>query len=173
MKPKLLVLLLLLLLVGCSPISPRVAISLRPGIDTVEINSTFVDAGAKATVNSRTVTYEVIYNNVDITKIGIYTIIYEVVYESTSKQVSRSVFVIDQTPPMMTLLPGIDTVYKDSIWVDASVQVTDDSGGRIDIRIEGEVNTAISGEYMITYYAIDESGNESSITRIVHVIPKS
>ncbi|MDZ4196855.1 MAG: DUF5011 domain-containing protein [Candidatus Izemoplasmatales bacterium] len=171
MKPKLLILFVFLLLAGCTPISSKVAISLRPGVDTVEINSTFVDAGAKATVNSRTVTYEVIYNDVDITKIGIYTIIYEVVYESISKQVSRSVFVMDETPPVVTLLPGIDTVLKNSVWVDAYVEVYDNSSGQIDIRIEGEVNTAISGEYMITYYAKDQSGNESSVTRIVHVLP--
>jgi hypothetical protein len=173
MKLKLLVLLLFLLLVGCTPFSPKVAISLRPGIDTVEINSTFVDAGAKATVNSRTVTYEIIYNDVDITKIGIYTIVYEVVYETISKQVSRSVFVIDETPPVITLRQGIDTVLKDSVWIDAFVEVSDNSNGLIEVRLEGEVNTAILGEYMITYYAKDQSGNESSITRIVHVIPAS
>jgi hypothetical protein len=145
-------------------------ISLNPGIDTVEVNSDFIDSGASATLEGKDHSVEVIKNNVDITKVGLYEIIYQTTYSDNTLEIKRFVDVIDTTPPLISLIPGIDTIEKNSLWHDYGVSVSDNSNLDVTIVTEGYVTTSQIGEYQITYTAIDAQGNESSIIRYVHVI---
>ena len=78
--------------------------------------------------------------------------------------------VTDQTPPVITLNPGVDTIQLGQTWEDAGASVTDNSGETITIQVSGEVNSNVVGTYVITYIAIDSSGNRASINRHVNVI---
>jgi len=148
-------------------------LSLNPGVDTVEVNTSFTDAGAKATLegrrNHRVV---VIKNTVDITQVGTYHIIYETTYLSTKRQITRIVSVIDETAPILTLNQGIDTIYLNEIWIDAGVTVSDLSGLMVEVKVTGDVITSLVGEYQITYTATDAYGNQSIIFRYVSVISR-
>ncbi|MBI9008484.1 MAG: DUF5011 domain-containing protein [Tenericutes bacterium] len=156
---------------SCTTIDEEdVTIILKEGIDTVEVNSEFIDSGALSKAYGFTVQNEVIYNDVDITKIGTYTIVYQIEYKNVIKTIERIVTVIDETAPVGTLNPGIDTVRVDSTWIDASVFTTDNSMEVVIVTVVGTVNTNIPGEYILIYLLEDSSGNLSQIERHVFVI---
>jgi hypothetical protein len=167
--------LLLIFLSSCTLItSATFNLELKKGIDTININDTWMDSGVMTIVNQKeaNIDYSIIFNDLDTNKVGTYSIIYESTYRNITKQITRKVTVIDLIPPQITLNPGIDTVFKNSEWIDASVTVSDNSGLEVTITTHGTVNTNMLGEYMIIYRAVDFFGNESSVVRYVHVIPR-
>lgn len=172
MKYKVILILLLVSLLGaCSAPTPdQVILELRAGVDTVEVNGEFVDAGVKATVYGLPIKVTIIENTVDLTKLGTYSITYEVDYRGIIKSVTRYVFVIDETAPTGVLNPGIDTVYVNTTWVDAYIEASDNSNEPVLIETTGSVDTTTIGEYLITYTVSDSSGNIAIYYRYVSVI---
>ena len=171
-KSILLTLFLVFLLVGCAVYEGSdLSIELNPGIDTVEVNTEFIDAGATATLGRTTHRVTILENTVDVTTVGTYHIIYQTVYHDTVKTLTRKVDVVDQTPPVIELNPGVDTIIRGEIWEDAGVTVTDNSELDVTVTVSGNVINTIAGEYVITYTATDAFGNTSEITRYVHVVP--
>jgi len=159
------------LLTGCFNVDESiVTIVIKPGVDTVEINTAFVDAGATAKANNLSADYEIVENTVDITTEGVYQIVYETTYKGITKQALRMVTVVDETPPVVMLNSGIDTIYKDSLWVDAGVSTSDNSLGTVTIDTEGVVSAEYVGEYLIKYIVSDASGNLTEIIRYVNVL---
>jgi hypothetical protein len=141
---------------------------LNPGNDTVEINTTWLDRGAYLDLETENI--EVAGNHqVDTKTLGTYQVTYEISYNEVIYRLSRIVIVVDQTPPKLTLNPGIDTIKVGETWVDGYVTVTDNSLGEVTIVVTGVVNTLQIGQYQIIYIATDSSGNTSQITRIVTV----
>ncbi len=164
------IILMLFILGGCMTADETdVVIYLNSGIDTVEINSEFIDAGATSKGFGLIVDNEVIFNNVNITELGSYLITYQVEYKNVTKTISRVVNVVDETSPTGTLNSGVDTIKVGSAWIDASVSTEDNSGDPVTIEIIGNVNTNIKGEYIITYLIEDSSGNQNSLVRYVSV----
>lgn len=162
---------MLITLSSCITISSdNLEISLNPGVDTVEVGSAFIDAGASANYGFRTLTPTIIENTVDTSSVGVYEIIYEISYLDFVKSVTRMVTVIDHTPPVLTLNPGVDTIVVGQTWIDAGVAIDENSSDPVDLTVSGTVNSDVSGEYMITYHAEDASGNTSEIIRYVNVI---
>jgi hypothetical protein len=163
-------LLLVLVLASCGLASNNQgSINLIQGQDTVEINSTWEDAGAKFYING--IEYDAItYDEVDTTKCGNYAIDYRYEYSGEVFIVTRIVTVVDQISPSITLNLGIDTIHIGNTWVDSGVTVTDNSNEEIVPTISGVVDDTTKGTYIITYTAIDSSGNETSIERYVDVI---
>jgi len=155
--------------IGCNVDESVVSISLNPGVDTVEVNSTFTDAGATSTANGNEVDNTVITNTVDITHVGTYEIVYQVEYRNVIKTITRIVSVIDETPPTGTLIAGIDTIRTGDSWVDAGINTDDNSQDTVTVTVSGTVNTNIEGEYHIIYLLEDTSGNQTTITRYVFV----
>ncbi len=149
--------------------APVIVIVIYPGQDTVEINSEWLDTGAKLFVDDTEYACESV-DFVDLSTIGVYTIKYDCLYNDTVYHASRYVVVTDQTPPTITLNLGVDTIKQGDTWVDSSVTYTDNSLGEITLTVTGTVDTSTVGTYLITYIATDESGNASSITRYVTVI---
>lgn len=189
---KLIVLLLLVFMVGCNPatttdnpttnvtteetsalittiISGDITLYLNNGIDTVEVNSTWEDAGAYIMIND--VRYEMTTEmNVDISKVDIYQIIYTYDFEEETYSIVRYVAVLDQTQPVLSLNPGIDTITVGGTWLDAGVEASDNSGEAVVVTTTGTVDTTTIGSYEIIYEATDSSGNSSVITRYVNVV---
>jgi len=172
MLRKLLIIFLLLTMISCVDIrDPQtLTLELNPGVDTVEINSDHNDAGANARLEGEAYPVEVINNNFDITQVGTYRITYQTTFGDRTLQVTRYVDVIDETPPTITLNPGVDTILINTQWLDAGVAVTDNSDLDVTIEINGQVSPTQIGEYQIIYTATDANGNEASIIRYVHVV---
>lgn len=161
----------LFLLTGCINVEAAdVTIVIKPGIDTVEINTEFIDAGALAKRNNWTINYEIVLNNVDITETGVYRIVYETTYKGFTKQAVRMVTIVDETPPSVTLQSGVDTIAQGSEWIDAGVSAADNSLEAPSIDSEGTVSVDYIGEYIIKYIVTDASGNQTEIIRYVNVV---
>lgn len=171
---KIIVLLLLsfsFLLISCNRDEVDVVrISLRQGVDTVEIHTEHVDAGARARALNQNLDVIVVSNNVDITTLGTYQIVYQTTYDNKTYQMIRIVHVVDQTPPTLTLNEGVDTIFIGQSWVDAGVIVTDNSLEQLSYTVTGTVNAMVAGTYEIIYETTDSSGNTGRVTRYVHVI---
>ena len=171
---KLLIVLIVLFVFGLTactdPTAEDVTIELRKGVDITEIGDEYDDPGAKAKAYGFIIAHEVTYNNVDISKIGVYEIRYEVTYQEITKTITRMVTVVDTTSPLASLKAGIDTLQLNETWVDAGITVSDNSGDTPSIVVSGSVDTSQVGEYFITYTVTDDSGNETEIIRIVNVV---
>jgi hypothetical protein len=163
-------LIVLLMLGACDAVPATLEIGLNPGIDTVDVNTVFEDAGAWAAYGDRDIDVMVVFDDVDITSLGTYTIVYEASYGDRTVEATRIITVVDALQPEISLNPGIDTVVVGQPWTDAGVTVTDNSGLEISITVTGEVDIMTPGTYTVTYTATDQSGNEATLTRGVFVI---
>ena len=70
---------------------------------------------------------------------------------------------------MVTLNAGLDTVVVGGTFTDAGVSVVDYDTTPT-IVVEGTVDTAVAGNYTVTYTVSDDAGNTTIISRVVHVI---
>lgn len=164
--------LLIAVMVSCTNVDESdVSIKLNPGIDTVEINSVFIDEGATSKAFGFPVANEVISNTVNTSIIGTYEIIYEVSYKSIVKQIIRMVVVVvDETSPVGLLNKGIDTIFVGQTWIDSGVTTNDNSLSVVSVIVSGEVLPNYPGEYIIEYLLTDETGNQSIVNRYVTVL---
>lgn len=149
--------------------NPVYSWTLLSGVDTVEINSSWVDEGALFIIHEES---QIVYSSdmVDVTQKRIYQVEYEVIVEYITYSIVRYVAVVDQTPPLIRLNLGVDTVKLGTSWTDASVTATDNSLEVLEVVTSGTVNVDIVGTYQITYTATDSSGNTSEAIRFVTVI---
>lgn len=161
------ILLMIIFLQGC--INQGLTYTLNPGKDTIELNELWVDQGITMKLGGVTLEPTVDAQALDNQTIGDYLIVYSATYNNVTYLAYRYVFVRDQTAPVATLNPGVDTIRVGSTWVDAGVTASDNSG-TLNITVQGTVNTASIGEYIITYIIKDASFNETIVTRIVTVI---
>ena len=80
-----------------------------------------------------------------------------------------TVEVVDTTAPVIEV-GEIHVNVGDGIAWKKQATVTDNSDGKIDIKVDSSaVNTSAAGTYSVTYTATDESGNSSSATATVIV----
>ncbi len=80
---------------------------------------------------------------------------------------------IDETKPVITIIGANPfSVKKDSVYNDLGATALDNKDGDITSKIvkSGTVNTAVAGEYIISYSVRDLAGNMDSVTRIVNVL---
>ena len=163
-------LILLTTLSACNPTKNSERIFMvDEGQDTVEINTTWEDAGAWLEYGNMIVDVDT-SGTVDTSVLGLYEIEYTLIHEEISYSEVRYVIVVDQTPPVITLNLGIDTVKLGESWTDAGATVIDNSGEQLSIVVSGTVDTSIIGTYEVNYFSEDSSGNEVSTIRFVTVI---
>jgi hypothetical protein len=162
--------LLVIFLSSCQePSADFIVIKLNSSVDTIEIGTSYVDPGATAKYGLKNLEVQVISNTINTEILGTYEIIYQATHDNFIKSTKRIVTVIDETPPLITLNPGVDTIYSDETWVDSGIVVFDASNKDITITITSNI-LSTPGEYIVTYIATDESGNSSSKVRYVNVI---
>lgn len=145
---------------------------------TVECGGTYTDAGATAQDQCEgNITSDIEVNNpVKSTEKGTYSVTYDVTDQqgNTATRVTRTVNVVDNTPPVLTLNgPDALTIDCGSVYTDAGATALDSCDGVItnNINTTNPVNTAIGGVYTITYAVADGSGNNAvPLTRTVTVV---
>ncbi len=163
----LIVSLLFLTLTGCIE-QDEISFDILTGQDTVEIHTTWIDMGAVFTVNGEEST--IMGSNINTSQLGLHTVTYEATHNGETHHLRRYVMVSDQTPPVITLNLGIDTIQLGGTWEDAGATVTDNSGETLTIQVSGVVNTNVIGTYIITYKATDSSENTARVQRHVNVV---
>ena len=141
---------------------------INAGSDTVEIHTDWIDMGAYLSLETEDISV-LSTDVVDTSVLGTFTINYTLTQGDVTYSATRMVIVIDQTPPQLTLNPGIDSIKLGETWIDGYVTVSDNSLDDVTIVVSGTVNSNQVGQYFIVYEATDSSGNTSRITRIVTV----
>lgn len=142
----------------------------------VEIAETYVDQGYIAYDSLGDVIDNTwMWGSVNLWKLGTYTIYYQG-YSATddayTELATRTVIVIDTQSPSISV-NGDETYYLPLgyDYNDSGAYALDNSTEEIEVLVSGledlDINTA--GSYVITYYAVDASGNESMATRTVVV----
>jgi len=141
----------------------------------LSVGDSYADAGASATDNvDVSVTVNVGGDVVDTAAVGTYVITYDATDAAgnTATQVTRTVNVADNTPPVITLTGStpVNLSVGDS-YTDAGATATDNVDASVTVVVGGAtVNTAVIGTYAITYDATDAAGNPATqVTRTVNV----
>ena len=142
----------------------------------VEVGSIYTDAGATATDNydGDLTSQLVVVNNVDVNTLGSYTVTYGVSDSSSNAAsvVTRTVNVIDQTAPTITILGDNPvTIEAGSTYTDAGATATDNYNNDVtaDITTASTVDSNTIGSYTVTYTVNDASGNQATAVRTVVV----
>ena len=154
--------------------------------DTIEVYTSYKDRGVKTSDNyytSKQLDPRVtVANLVDTSKLGIYTVTYNLKDSSGNQAIPvvRTVVVVDTVRPVIVLNgPKTDSMSVFTIYNDPGVTVSDnyDKVSNIAIAISGTFYTnfhtgteaTVLGSYTIIYTATDKSGNKSSVMRTVLV----
>lgn len=145
------------------------------GESTIEINvgDSYEELGYNVTYLDSNVTDEVkVESNLDVNRLGEYTIKYNIKKFLANKTIKRKIIVKDNTSPVISL--NGDSKIKLKIgdkYNESGATATDNYDGNItnNIIISGTVNTEKEGTYQITYKVIDSSGNETSVVRNIDV----
>jgi beta-glucanase (GH16 family) len=77
----------------------------------------------------------------------------------------------DNTAPVITLDgPATVEVVQGQSYNEAGATASDAVDGEVDVEISGEVDNQTIGTYTIRYSAVDQAGNEASVSRTVQVV---
>lgn len=145
----------------------------------LNLGDSYADAGAAAEDDTDgDITADiVIVNPVDTNVVGTYTITYNVqdAAGNPAVEVTRTVYVTDDIPPVITLLGSSDIeLTVGSTYTDAGATAEDNVDGDItaDIEVGGDVvNPSVVGTYVITYNVQDNEGNSATeVTRTVTIV---
>lgn len=149
------------------------------GEDPVNIimGQPYVDAGAQARDKyGNNLTSQIVVNNpVNINSSGIYQVTYTVTdIDGDSKTISRTVNILDSTPPVITLNGSNPYIlWQHGTYVEPGYTATDNdlTDTTITSRVTTEHNIApaLPGSYTVTYTVLDKSGNIGTKTRTVNV----
>jgi hypothetical protein len=162
------------------PVSPIITLIGNAHV-TVDISSPYADAGATANDNrDGNITPSIIVSNpVNTSILGSYPVTYNVsdAAGNAAAQITRTVEVVDQIPPTITLLGSNPTiVYLNSTYVDAGATASDNVDGNVtpSIVTVNSVDTSIFGTYTVTYNVSDAAGNITpEVIRTVYVVDPS
>ena len=139
---------------------------------------TYVDAWATALdTNDGDITANIVtWGTINTAVLGTYTGTYDVTDAAGNHatQVTRTVNVVDTTPPVITRLGSTPvSIVVGSIYIDAWVTASDNYDGNITSGIvtSGTVNVNVIGSYVITYNVTDTHSNVAiQVTRTVNVV---
>ena len=115
----------------------------------------------------------VVNNNINTTKKGVYTVTIQGEDFSGNKTeiISYKIEVIDFDAPLLTLIGDEQSLFQvGGSYTDPGFNVVDNYDPNPNVTIEGAVQGNVLGKYVVKYIARDDSGNESSRTRIVEVV---
>lgn len=91
-------------------------------------------------------------------------------FKDKTKVIVKSIVSTDKEAPVIALNGDLNiTLYIGDEYTEEGATATDNVDGDVSVSISGEVDTNITGEYIITYNAQDKAGNKTSKIRTVTV----
>lgn len=154
---------------------PVITLNGNPTV-TIEVGSTYTDAGATAADTFDLTAALTIVNNVDADTVGPYTVTYNVadVAGNAAAQVTRTVNVVDTTIPVIALAGVTPFTHPVGVaYADAGATATDNYDGDISANIApvSTVDANTVGSYTVTYNVSDLSNNPAvAVVRTVDVV---
>lgn len=146
------------------------------GSDTITLNigNKYYDEGAKAKYLGKDVSKEIKTNNkVDYNKTGTYKITYsiKIKYIKQTKSITRTINIIDEDSPTITLINNDITINQGSKYKEPGFIAQDNYDGDItkNVITNNDIDTKKPGEYKVTYSITDSSGNTFETSRKVIV----
>ena len=154
-------------------VGPGTRVAVGTPLLTLEAEQDATAAAAGASPSSTLAGFLVTNNSVNTATVGTYTVTYNVhdTAGNVATQVTRTVKVTDQTPPVITLLGTTPvTVAQGGTYTDAGVTLSDnvDSPATLAGRLvtNNPVNTSVVGTYTVTYNLTDTANNAATqVTR--------
>lgn len=146
-------------------------------IITLGIYEKYNELGVEAIINKKDISQEVIIDNskVDMNTLGTYEVTYSITYKDKNYVLNRTIEVVDNKAPVLTLIGNEEVIIKiGSSYEELGCTAVDnyDDKANEKIQIINYVNTDVTGLQTVSYLVTDDSGNTSSITRKVIVVPK-
>lgn len=113
--------------------------------------------------------------SVDASAPGMYSLVYNVsdAAGNTAEPAARTITVVDQEPPVITLLGSNPVVLQlDEPYEEPGAKATDNVDGDLTnaIAIENKADMKSPGSYEVVYTVVDSSGNVSKASRSVQVL---
>lgn len=138
---------------------------------TVECHTSYSDAGATAFDACLDASVPVTTSgSVDVNTPGTYTITYSATDGSHPSTATRTVTVVDTTPPTVTLNGASSvTVECHTSFTDPGATATDSCAGSLPVTVSGSVDVNTPGTYTLSYSANDGT-NTTTKTRTVTVV---
>lgn len=143
-------------------------------IRTIEVNSEIFEP-SKVTVLvddvERSDLIKIDTNNLDLTKLGTYSVKYYIIYKDKRYETKEKIKVIDSVPPVITLENPKITMLIGEKYEEPGYTVTDnyDKELKDKIIITNEIDNKKAGTYKVIYKVTDSSGNESETIREVTI----
>lgn len=109
-------------------------------------------------------------DQINVNKLGNYVVKYMASNDGKQSSITRHVVVRDTIAPVITV-PITETINVSTATnydLKADVSVTDNSGEKLEVGVVGQLSN-IPGKYVITYQAVDSSGNERIKKRTIIV----
>jgi hypothetical protein len=137
---------------------------------TVECHGTFTDPGATASDLCAGALTVAVFGTVNPNTPGTYVLTYGTGDGVDSAYVSRTVHVVDTTPPVVTLNgPNPMTVECHGTFTDPGATASDACAGALPATVSGTVDPNTRGTYTLVYSATD-GFQSASVSRTVHVV---
>lgn len=154
-------------------VSPTLTLNGKSTI-TLNVGETYKDEGATSTFLNKNVSNKINVNNtVDINKTGTYKITYKIKlkYIKNTKEITRTINVIDADKPIITLTDEDITINQGSKYNEPGFTATDSYDGDLtdDVIVVNTIDTKTPGEYQVNYKVKDSAGNEFTTYRKVIV----
>ena len=161
--------------VNVSDNNPPVITLNGPSVLNLSVGDTYAEQGATAIdPEEGSVPVTIGGDTVDTSVVGTYIVTYDASDSSgnAATQVTRTVNVTDNNPPVITLIgPSTVNLNVGDTYNEQGATAIDPEEGSVPVVIGGDtVNTGVPGTYIVTYDASDSSGNSATqVTRTVNV----
>lgn len=135
----------------------------------IDYGYTYKDEGYTINIDDK-IPNVIVENNINLEKVGNYTITYTVNYRSYKKTLTRNVKIVDNEAPMLEV-DSKDDVYLEvnKEFITPKYTVTDNYDKNLEATIENNVNSSKVGDYKVKYTVFDSSNNKSEKIINVHV----
>ncbi|MFC5370372.1 polysaccharide deacetylase family protein [Arcanobacterium bovis] len=159
----------------------RVRVELRGEAEiNVGVGQKFTDPGASAHIGAKHFPESIAElpvsasEEVRTDRVGDTTITYSASWGWWHGEATRTVHVVDTTPPELKLNgEAAPTLEAGSDFVDPGVTAQDDVDGDLtsEVKVSGAVDSHTPGKYVVTYEVTNKAGKSASVSREVTVIP--